>query len=147
MPASPTTFCFTATLVDAGAIPVTFDQRAIFGRARPPVIVEINGYHYRSTIAVMNGASFVPLRRSHREAAGVLAGATIEVTLTLDTAPREVTPPDDLANAIHDAAMSAAWDRWSFTRRREAADGVESARRPETRRRRIAAIVAALRTA
>ena len=123
------------------AIPVDFDPRAVFGKARAPVIVELNGYSYRSTIFNMGGETFVPLRKSNREAAGVEGGQTIEVTLTLDTASREVEVPDDLAAALADAGVREAWDKLSFTARREDAEGVEGAKRPETRAKRIAAAV------
>jgi hypothetical protein len=136
---------FTATLVDEGAIPVPFDPREVFGKARAPVVVELNGHSYRSTIAIMNGETFVPLRRSHRDAAGIESGATLKVTLTLDTAPRTVTPPDDLAQAIRSAGLEAAWDTLSYTYQREQAEAVAGAKRPETRQRRIAATIEMLR--
>src|SRR3546814_6135679 len=87
----------------------------------------------------MGGVTFVPLRRSNRETAGVAGGDTIEVTLTLDTAPRTVTPPTDLVAAIHAAGLEAAWAKQSYTRQREAAEAVEGAKKPETRARRIKA--------
>lgn len=126
------------------SIPVPFDQRAVFGQARPPVVVAINGYQYRSTVAIMNGETFVPLRRSHREAAGIGGGDIVEVTLTLDTEPHTVELPDDLAAAIDAAGLRAAWNRLSFTLQREHAEAVEGAKRPETRARRVAAAVAKL---
>lgn len=135
---------FTATLADEGMIPVTFDQRAVFGRARPPVVVAIGGHRYRSTIAIMSGATFVPLRRSHREAAGVAQGDTVEVTLTLDTAPREVDLPVDAAAALDAAGLRPAWDALSYTRRREHAEAIAGAKRPDTRARRVAALLADL---
>ena len=133
---------FTVTLVDPGAIPIEFDQRAVFGRARPAVVVEIGGYSYRSTIAVMNGRTFVPLRRSHREAAGIGAGDTVTVTLTLDTAPRTVAPLPALAAALAAAGVRDGWDRLSPTAQREANDAIAAAKRPETRSKRLAAAVA-----
>ncbi len=136
---------FSVVLDDDGMIPIGIDPRAIFGRARPPVIVTIGGYSYRSTVAIMRGITFVPLRRSHREAIGVARGDTIMVTLTLDVAPREVDAPEDLSAAIGDAGLERAWERWSYTRRREAAEAVASARRPDTRARRIAAVIDGLR--
>ncbi|RIA35398.1 uncharacterized protein DUF1905 [Hephaestia caeni] len=137
---------FTVTLTDEGAIPVPFDPCDTFGKARPPVVVTLNGHRYRSTIAIMGGVTFVPLRRSNREAAGVAGGDTIEVTLTLDTAPRTVTPPADLITAIHAARLEAAWEKLSYTHQREAAEAVEGAKKPETRARRIAATITKLRT-
>jgi hypothetical protein len=126
------------------AIRVPFDPKAVFGKARAPVKVMLNGYTYRSTISDMGDGPWVPLRRSNREAAGVEPGATIEVTLELDTEERIVTPPSDLAAALK--ATPEAWEGWqalSFTHRREHAEAVESAKRPETRSRRIGQAVEA----
>jgi uncharacterized protein YdeI (YjbR/CyaY-like superfamily) len=61
------------------------------------------------------------------------------VTIELDTDPREVTVPDDLAQAL--AADRAARDNFaalSFTHRKEWVRWVEEAKRPETRTARIA---------
>lgn len=143
---APPSHSFSCTLADAGAIPIDFDQRAVFGSARPPVVVSLNGYRYRSTIAVMSGTTFVPLRRSHREAVGVAQGDTVEVTLTLDTAPRTVDVPEVLADALNGADVRDGWDRLSYTAQREQVEAVETAKRPETRKRRIAAAVALARS-
>ena len=141
------TITFTVTPRSDGemfAIPIDFDPRAVFGKARAPVVVAINGYRYRSTIFTMGGETFVPLRKSHREAAGVAGGATYEVTLTLDTAPREVELPDDLAAAIDARGLRVAWDRLSFTNKREQVEAITGAKRPETRAKRFAATLALL---
>jgi hypothetical protein len=139
---SPPRHRFTVTIADDGAIPVDFDQRAVFGRARPPVVVEVGGHRYRSTIAVMNGVTFVPLRRSNREAAGVTQGDVVEVTLTLDTEPRTIELPGVLANALDTASVRLGRERLSYSAQREQVAAVESARRPETRAKRIAAAIA-----
>lgn len=146
MTATPSrTFTWTVPKGDAiGHIPVPFDQRAVFGRARPPVVVAVDGHVYRSTVAIMGGETFVPLRRSHREAAGVTPGRTVEVTLTLDTAPRDVTLPVDLAAAIDAAGLGAAWDKLGYSHRREHVDAIDAAKKPDTRTRRIAAALALL---
>ena len=94
---------FTTTIVREGSmccIEVPFDPRAVFGKVRAPVTVTLNGYTFRSTIASMGGPPFVPLRKSHREAAGLDGGETIEVRLELDTEAREVAEPDDLLQAL-----------------------------------------------
>jgi hypothetical protein len=129
---------------DPSAIPLDCDPRAVFGRARAPVVVEVGGHSYRSTVAIMGGRAFVPLRASHRAAAGVVSGATVPVSLTLDTAPREILPPDTLAAALAAAGVRPAWDALSYTARREDAEAVSGAVRAETRARRIAAIIARL---
>lgn len=68
----------TKLLRDSGmcAIPVPFDAKEVFGKTRAPVRVTINGYTYRSTIAAMGGPLCIPLRKSHREAAGIEGGET-----------------------------------------------------------------------
>ena len=122
---------FTVTLVSEGAmcfIPVPFDPRKVFGRVRAPVTVTLNGYSYRSTIAAM-GAICVPLRRSHREAAGLAGTETLRVRLELDVAPRIVAPPGDLVDALR--RVPGAWQAWtalSYSHQREhARDGDETA--------------------
>src|SRR6516164_11829789 len=95
---SVVTKIFKTTIVRDGLmcfIPLTFDPKAVFGKVRTPVKVTLNGYTYRSTIAAMGGPPFIPLRRSHREAAGLNGGETIEVRLVLDTEKRAVQPPAD----------------------------------------------------
>jgi len=104
---------FTATIVRDGSacfIPLPFDPKAVFGKVRAPVRVTLNGYTYRSTIAAMGGPPCVPLRRSHREAADLEGGETLEVRLELDTEERVVDPPADLVEALR--AAPPAWDRW-----------------------------------
>ncbi len=140
---------FTTTLVRDGGmscIPVPFDPKAVFGKVRAPVTVTINGYTFRSTIAAMGGPPFVPFRRSHREAAGLEGTETIRVRLELDTAPREVSLPPDLAAALD--AHPPARERWqelSFTHQREYVEAIDGAKRPETRARRLAQAVEAIR--
>ena len=113
---------------------------------RPPVLVTIGGHTYRSTIAAYRGSYFLPLAAEHREAAGVAAGDTVEVELELDDQPREVTVPTDLAEALA-AAPSArtAFDTLSYSNQRRIVLEVEGAKAAETRARRIAKAVAALR--
>ena len=72
-------------------IALTFDPKEVFGKVRAPVKVTLNGYTYRSTIAAMGGPYCVPLRKSHREAAGLEGRETIDVRLDLDTEKREIT--------------------------------------------------------
>ena len=136
------TFTVTPVAGQLLEIRLPFDPRAVFGRARPPVVVTLNGYSYRSTVAIMSGVTFVPLRRSHREAAGVVEGQPVEVTLTLDTEPRTVKAPADLRAAL---AAADAWERWNglaFTHQREHVEAIGGAKKPDTRARRVAACVA-----
>src|SRR5438132_1283149 len=67
---------------------------------RPPVRVTIGGYTYRSTVAVMGEAYMVGVNADNRAAAGVRGGDEVDVEIELDTAPREISVPADLASAL-----------------------------------------------
>jgi hypothetical protein len=127
-------------------IPLTFDPKSVFGKVRAPVKVTLNGYTYRSTIAAMGGPPCIPLRKSNREAAGLSGGETLEVRLDLDAEKREVKPPHDFVKALK--ANPPAWERWrelSYTHQREHVEAIETARRPETRARRIEGTIRTIR--
>jgi hypothetical protein len=109
---------------------------------RVPVTVTINGYSYRTTVVRMGGRFLVPLSAENRTGAGVQAGEVVDVDIERDTAPREVTVPDDLAEALDAAGVRASFDALSFTRRKELVVAVEGAKKPETRRSRIERAVA-----
>lgn len=130
----------------ATGIPVPEDIVTAFGAGkRPAVTVTIGEYSYRSTVAPMSGAYYLPLSAEHREAAGVAAGQEIDVTLELDTAPREVTVPGDLATAL--AANDAARDffeKLSYSNKRRLVLAIEAAKAEDTRRRRVEKTVADL---
>ena len=113
---------------------------------RPPVSVTINGYTYRSTVAVMGGESMVGVSAQNREGAGVAGGDEVDVDLELDSAPREVTLPDDFASALAaDPAARATFEALSNSNKGWHVLSIEGAKAEETRRRRIAKSVAALR--
>ena len=124
-------------------IPLTFDPKAVFGKVRAPVKVTLNGYTFRSTIAAMGGPPCIPLRRSHRDAARLNGGETINIRLDLDTEKREVTAPADLIRALK--AVRGAMEQWrklSYTHQREHVEAIEGAKKPETRSRRVARAMA-----
>jgi hypothetical protein len=113
---------------------------------RPPVKVTINGYEYRSTVAVYSNTYYLPLRREIREAAKVDFGDIVPVAIELDEEPRVVEAPADLAGALEAAPDSGAqFDRLSYSHRKEYVDWIESAKREETRRNRVATAVEMLR--
>ena len=125
---------------------VPLDVPAVFGKARAPVTGTINGQPFRSTVAVYGGRSYLPVRKSLRDAAGVAAGDAVVVELEADDQPRTVDPPPDLAAALAgDPEARAAFDGLSFTHQREYAEWVAEAERESTRRRRVDQAVEMLR--
>jgi hypothetical protein len=111
---------------------------------RPPVTVTVGGHSYRTTVAPMGGAFWVPLAAENREAAGVAAGQEVDVAVELDTAPRETALPEDLDAALDDAAR-AHFHGLAASHRKEWVRWVEEAKKPETRAVRIEKTAAALR--
>ena len=105
--------------------------------ASVPVKATVNGYTYRTTIAKMGGRFLMPFAKEHRDASGIAAGDTIEVTLVEDTAERTVDVPDDFAAALKKAKLRDAFDALAYTHRKEHVRAIEEAKKPETRARRI----------
>lgn len=119
-----------------------------FGAGRkPPVVVNVNGYEYRSTVAVMGGRFMIPFSSDKRAATGIGGGDAIVVDLEVDTAPRTVEVPDDLAAALDAGGARGAFDALSTSARKAHVTSVESAKAAETRQRRVDGIVAKLRGA
>lgn len=127
---------------EATGIPVPDDAVEALGAGkRAAVKATLNGYTYRTTLAVMGGTSMLSLSAQHRNAAGLAAGDTVEVSLDLDTEPRAVDVPLDLAAALSEHGVREAFNALSNSARKEFVRQVESAKAQETRDRRIATIV------
>jgi hypothetical protein len=125
---------------------VPFDLGEAFGRARPPVKVTIRGYTWRTTPGVYDGVGHIVVNRAAKAATGVDAGDRVRIHMELDTEPRRVAVPRDLAAALAaEPEAKQAFSAMSFTHRREYVDWVKEAKRPETRARRISATVARVR--
>jgi hypothetical protein len=114
---------------------------------RPSVRITIGGHTYRTTVASMAGRFLVPLSADNRSAAGVAAGDDIDVEIALDTAPREVSVPDDLADALgRDEGASQLFNALPYTHRKEWVRWIEEAKQAETRSTRVHKTVDALRS-
>jgi bacteriocin resistance YdeI/OmpD-like protein/uncharacterized protein DUF1905 len=112
---------------------------------RVPVRVTLNGAKYRSTIAVYGGRYYLPARKEVRDAAKLIPGGRARVSLEVDTAPRTVDVPADLARALAAAKLRSGFDAVSFTQRKEFVEWIMSAKRAETRSARIPKVVAQVR--
>ncbi len=123
--------------MEATGITIPFDVEEVFGAKRIPVKATVNGAVYTGSIVRMAGKYMLGMPKAFREEAGISAGEIIMVTIEADTAPRTVEVPKDLAAAIKKAGVSAAWDKLSFTHRKEHVRAVEDAKKPETRVKRI----------
>ncbi len=115
------------------------------GGKRPAVKVTLNGYTYRSSVGSMGGRSMISLSAENRGKAGVSGGDELDVEIELDSAPREVEVPADLAAALDaEPAARATFDKLSYSNKSWHVLQVEGAKTDETRQRRIAKSVATL---
>lgn len=143
---------FSGTLLGMGnntGIEVPEDVVLGFGRGkRVAVTVTVNGYTYRSTIASMGGRFLIPVSSAIRRETGLKAGDPIEVTLEPDDAPREVEVPAELAEALaDDPVASEAWDKLSYSRKRQHTLAIDGAKAADTKARRVAKTITTLRGA
>src|SRR3981189_2705035 len=83
-------------------VPIPRDVAAKLGlKGMPKIQAVIAGQPYRGSLMPMGDGSYcLGVLKSIQEAAGVGFGDTVEVLLELDTAPRTVEPPADLARAM-----------------------------------------------
>jgi len=114
---------------------------------RVPVMVTIKAYTYRTTIAVYAGRYYLGVRREVREAAGVVPGEQLTVALTYDAELRTVDLPDVMRSALQaDPAAAAAFEKLSYTRKKEFIQWVTGAKQAQTQRRRMEQAMARLRS-
>jgi hypothetical protein len=115
-------------------------------KGMPKIHAVIAGQPYRGSLMPMgDGTWCLGVLKSIQEAAGVGFGDAVTVELELDTAPRVVEPPADLAREVaRDKNLAAAWEALSFTSKKEMALSLIEAKKPETRERRLAAALALL---
>jgi len=119
---------------------------ALGGGKKPAVLVTLKGYTYRTSIGTVGGSSMVGVSADVRAAAGVQGGDEVDVDIALDNAPREVVVPADFAAALSgEPAAQATFDRISYSEKRWFVLGIEDAKTPETRERRIVKAIERLR--
>ncbi|MGK6352184.1 YdeI/OmpD-associated family protein [Parapedobacter sp. DT-150] len=112
---------------------------------RPPVVVALNGFTYRSTVAVMSGRYMIPLSAERRMQTGLKGGEQVDVTLTLDTLPREVEVPEDLQLALQQAPEAQRFfANLSYSVKLRYVLPITQAKAPETRARRVEKTIADL---
>lgn len=131
----------------ATGIPVPEEVVTSLGSSkRPPVRVTINGHTYRSTLASRGGQFMLPISAENRASAGVAAGDEVEVDIELDTAPREVTVPPDLAEALErEVDAKRYFEGLSYSQKQRHVLPIEQAKTAETRQRRIDKALSMLR--
>jgi hypothetical protein len=142
---------FRAVILRAGktatGIPVPPEVLESLGAGkRPAVRVTLGAYTYRTTVATVDDRFMIPVSAEVRQSAGVAGGDEVDVEIELDTAPREVTVPPDLAAALaQDAEARRFFDSLSYSNKRRFTMPIEEAKTAETRERRLAKAISQLR--
>ena len=128
---------------------IPFDVPATFGgRARVPVRGTLNATPFRGSIVPMgSGLYALGVNRELRSQAEARAGDEVAIELARDDEPRLVTPPADLTQALAESETAqAAWNKLSYSHRKDMVDAIQAAKKPETRARRVARAIAELQT-
>jgi hypothetical protein len=142
---------FRTTVLQTGkattGIRVADEVVAALGPSRRPAVrVTLNGYTYRTSVASMDGAFMCSVSADVRKNAGVAGGDEVDVEIELDTEPREVKVPEDFQSALgQDPEASTFFDTLSYSHRSAYVLWIESAKKDETRQRRIPEAVRMLR--
>ncbi|WIV57054.1 YdeI/OmpD-associated family protein [Amycolatopsis nalaikhensis] len=131
----------------ATGLPVPDDVVEALGAGKKPAVtVTLGGHTYRTTVASRGGRFLVPLSAENREKAGVAAGDDVEVEIALDTAPRELEIPADLAAALAaDETARARFETLSYSAKQRFVLPIGQAKTEETRQRRVAKVITDLR--
>ena len=122
-------------------ITVPFSVEDAFGsKARLPVRAGVNNVEFRSSLLPQgSGVHILVVNKHIREQAGMDAGDSACVEIGLDTEQRVVELPDELRDALDaDGKAQCAFDALSYSHKKEYADYISEAKRPQTRERRAA---------
>ena len=146
----PTSVTFETTVTADGnntgiVVPAEVIDRLAAGK-RPPVLVDVNGHEYRTTVGVMGGRHMISISAAVRSATGLKGGDPIRVTLTVADTPREVEVPADFAAALAaDERAAAFFEKLSNSLQRYHVDSINAAKSAETRQRRVEKAIALFR--
>lgn len=115
------------------------------GGKRAAVTVKIGETTVRLRLAVMGGKNLIGISKANREELGVEIGDVVDATIALDEAPRIIEVPDDAAKALETAKLRRKFDALAFTHQKEHVKAITEAKKPETRAKRIEAMLEKLR--
>src|SRR5579863_8636512 len=132
---------------EVAALKPPFDVFEVFQlKGRVPVKGTINGFPFRSSLMNMGEGHMMVVNAQLRAGARCKGGDTVDVVMELDEDKRNVKIPAYLKKIINsDAKAKEFWPKLSFTHQKEYVREIEGAKRPETREKRIAAMMHALR--
>jgi hypothetical protein len=122
------------------SLPIPFDVDKVFGtKARVAVHGTMNGFSFRTSLLPNgDGTHDMPVNKEMQKGAQAGAEDTVTVVMKLDDQPRTVAVPDDLQAALQkNAKAEKAFAAHPYSKRKEFADWITEAKKPETRARRV----------
>jgi hypothetical protein len=126
-----------ASRKDASAsFTLPFDTRDVWGRAKVPVKVTINGYTWRSTVGNRAGIQYIVVNAEARRGAGIQAGDFVTIVLEPDAEKREIEVPIPLQRALG-TKLTQKLNGLSFTHKKEFIVWYSEAKKDDTRARRV----------
>ncbi|MGA2745161.1 MAG: YdeI/OmpD-associated family protein [Candidatus Sulfotelmatobacter sp.] len=116
-------------------------------RARVPIRGTINGFAFRSSLMPMGGCHMMPVNKSLCAGAGAKAGDLVDVVMERDVEERTVEAPPELKRELAKSKKAQQrWDELAFTHKKEMANSISGAKQEETKWRRLAKVMAVLKT-
>ena len=112
---------------------------------KPPVVIRIGDYVYKSTIAVMQGKYLIALNSEHRKTVKVNGGDQLEIDIELDDQPRTVEIPEPLAERLKENLEAGKFfESLSISNQKKISSLITSAKTHETLFKRLNKIVSNL---
>ena len=132
---------------EVAALKPPFDVVEVFqSKGRIPVKGTINGFPFRSSLMNMGDGHMMVVNAEMRAGAKCKGGDQVSVVMELDEEKRTVEVPGYLKKIINsDPKAKQFWPKLSFTHQKEYVREIEGAKKPETREKRIAAMMDSLR--
>ncbi len=119
---------------------------ALGGLKQMRVFGTVNGVDYKSSTMPYRGGFYLGVHNATREAAGVDIGDEVMIEVVRDESPRMLELAPELeAEFASDPALRARFETLSFSRRRELADPIRQAVKPDTRAARLVRALEQLR--
>lgn len=147
----PKKHSFKAVIQNAGGggafVEVPFDVEKAFGAKKPRVKALIEGVPYRGLLTRMGGPNHILIiLKGIREQIGKTFGDEIKVSVEADDEERVITVPAELKRVFRsEKEAKAAFEKLSYTHKREYVMWIEEAKKEGTRQRRIAKAIEMLK--
>ena len=112
--------------------------KEIFGKGRIKAHIWYDDLYYRGSLVKMGGVNMLLLRKDVFAQVGKKHGDTVHCRVEEDTEERVVEIPDQLASLLaSEKGFREKFNSLSYTKRKEMAESISGAKRPETVQNRL----------